>query len=83
MIYTLHWKIWQIEDTRQMLFAGFFGPIGVSAIFYLYITLDFLSHVTVDGVVREDAARLEDVVQVIVWFLVICSIVSLLRASYQ
>ncbi|KAL8720324.1 MAG: hypothetical protein Q9225_002786 [Loekoesia sp. 1 TL-2023] len=75
MIYTLHWKIWQIEDKRQMLFAGFFGPIGVSAIFYLYITLDFLSHVDVDGVVREDAAELEDVVQVVVWFLVICSII--------
>ncbi|KAL8841790.1 MAG: hypothetical protein Q9170_000823 [Blastenia crenularia] len=76
MVFALHWKIWQIQDIRQMLFAGYFGPIGVSAIFYLFISVDFLEHVTVDGEVREDAARLQDVIRVIVWFLVMCSIVG-------
>ena len=75
VVLALHWKIWQIEEKQQALFVGFFGPIGVSAIFYLYLSLDFLRRVTVDGKVREDAARLEDVFAVVIWFLAICSIV--------
>lgn len=55
---------------------GFFGPIGVSAIFYLYISLEFLKTITVDGVQRADAEGLGEVITVVVWFLVICSIVS-------
>ncbi|KAL2041593.1 hypothetical protein N7G274_005377 [Stereocaulon virgatum] len=75
VVFALHWKIWQIEEKQQALFVGFFGPIGVSAVFYLYISLDFLRMITVDGVVREDAQKLEDVFTVVIWFLAICSIV--------
>ena len=75
VVFALHWKIWQIEEKQQALFVGFFGPIGVSAVFYLYISLEFLEAITVDGVVREDAARLEDVFTVVIWFLAVCSIV--------
>ena len=80
IVYALHWKIWQIEQKQQALFVGFFGPIGVSAIFYLYVSLEFLKQITVDGVERNDAAAFEEVLVVVVWFLVICSIVS--RISY-
>ena len=76
VVFALHWKIWQIEEKQQALFVGFFGPIGVSAVFYLYISLEFLGAITVDGVVREDAARLEDIFTVVIWFLAVCSIVS-------
>jgi len=76
IVFSLHWKIWQIEEKQQALFVGFFGPIGVSAVFYLYISLEFLGQITVDGVVREDAAKLQDVFTVVIWFLAICSIVS-------
>ena len=76
VVYAMHWKIQQIEEKQQALFVGFFGPIGVSAVFYLYISLEFLSQITVNGVVREDAANLQDVITVVVWFLAICSIVS-------
>lgn len=76
VVFALHWKIWQIEEKQQALFVGFFGPIGVSAVFYLYISLDFLRMITVDGVVREDAQKLEDVFTVVIWFLAICSIVG-------
>lgn len=76
IIYLLHHQIRQIEEKQQALFAGFFGPIGVSAVFYLYISLEFLKQVTVEGVVREDAARLAEVMNVVIWFLAICSIVS-------
>jgi sodium/hydrogen antiporter len=74
-ILIMHKRVWQIEHFRQALFVGFFGPIGVSAIFYLYVSIDFLDQITVDGEVREDAAKLKDVMTVVIWFLAICSIV--------
>lgn len=60
---------------RQAVFVGFFGPIGVSAVFYLYISLEFLDGITVDGVQRNDAKQLSEVMIVVIWFLAICSIV--------
>lgn len=75
-VYAMHWKIHQIEEKQQALFVGFFGPIGVSAIFYLYVGLAFINNITVEGVVREDAAKLAAAMTVVVWFLTICSIVS-------
>ena len=76
IVFAMHRKIPQIEQKRQALFMGFFGPIGVSAIFYLYISLDFLGKIQVDGEVRDDARYLMEVLNVVVWFLTICSIVS-------
>lgn len=76
IVFSIHKLIHQIDEKRQAIFVGFFGPIGVSAIFYLYITIKFLETITVDGVIREDAQRLIDTVTVVVWFLSICSIVS-------
>ena len=78
IIYAMHNQIRQIEHIRQNLFVGFFGPIGVSAVFYLHVSLEFLRETTVDGVVREDARKLEETITVVVWFLAICSIVSML-----
>ncbi|EXJ80066.1 hypothetical protein A1O3_08352 [Capronia epimyces CBS 606.96] len=75
IIYALHRNIRQIDDVHQAAFVGFFGPIGVSAIFYLYVSLDFLGQIKVDGEVREDAQHLGEVMRVVVWFLAICSIV--------
>lgn len=75
IVFALHRNIPQIEEIQQAAYVGFFGPIGVSAIFYLYLSIDFLRQVTVDGVVREDAVRLEEIMRVVVWFLAICSIV--------
>lgn len=71
----MHKLIHQIEEKRQAIFVGFFGPIGVSAIFYLYISLNFLEGMTVDGVQRPDAEKLGEVMMVVIWFLAICSIV--------
>ncbi|KAL5117076.1 hypothetical protein ACEQ8H_005035 [Pleosporales sp. CAS-2024a] len=75
IVYAMHKYIPQIEQKRQALFVGFFGPIGVSAIFYLYVSLDFLRKIKVDGEVREDAQFLMEVMKVVIWFLCICSIV--------
>ena len=82
VVFAMHWKIWQIEEKQQALFVGFFGPIGVSAVFYLYVSLQFLREVTVDGEIREDAARLIDVFTAVIWFLAICSIVSELCTNH-
>ncbi|OBT53220.1 hypothetical protein VE04_06239 [Pseudogymnoascus sp. 24MN13] len=76
IVFALRKFIHQIEDERQAIFVGFFGPIGVSAIFYLYIGLDFLNGVTdQNGLQRADAAVLAEVMTVIVWFLTVCSII--------
>ncbi|RDW71359.1 putative Na(+) antiporter 1 [Coleophoma cylindrospora] len=75
IVLALHKFIHHIEDLRQAIFVGFFGPIGVSAVFYIYISMEFLETIKVDGVVREDAARLSETIHVVVWFLAICSIV--------
>ncbi|KAH7149013.1 Na/H antiporter [Dactylonectria estremocensis] len=75
-VFATHKYIHQISDTREALFAGFFGPIGVSAIFYVYILADFIdkSLVGEDGV-REDVKGLRETSLVVVWFLAVCSVV--------
>lgn len=76
IVYALHKKIHQIEEFQQAAFVGFFGPVGVSAVFYLYVSLDFLAQVVASNKERADAARLGDQMTIVVWFLAICSIVS-------
>ena len=66
--------IHQIDDIRRALFAGFFGPIGVSAMYYLYISREFLREIEVSGHERADAEHLAECIEVVVWFLIICSI---------
>lgn len=75
MVFALHKLIPKIEDKRQALFTAWFAPIGVSAIFYIYVSLEFLNTITVDGAIRSDAENLSGSLHVVVWFLVICSIV--------
>lgn len=77
IIFAMHKYIHQIEHFQQAAFVGFFGPIGVGAIFYLSISREFLREITVDGQVREDAQNVMDAVNIVVWFLVVCSIVSI------
>jgi hypothetical protein len=76
MVLAFHKHINQIDDLKRAGFMGFFGPIGVSAVFYLYVSRQFLREIEVDGVQREDAAQLEEVMNVVIWFLIICSIVT-------
>ncbi len=74
-VLAVHKTIPQIEGLKQAVFVGFFGPVGVSAIFYLYITLDFVATLNVDGKPRADLVNLPETVNVVVWFISICSIV--------
>ncbi|KAK1624267.1 Na/H antiporter [Colletotrichum phormii] len=75
VILGLHRYIRQIRGPRQALFIGYFGPIGVSAIFYLYVGLEFLETLTDDDGQRADAKQLGETMLVTIWFLIICSIV--------
>ncbi|KAL4990243.1 Sodium/hydrogen exchanger family-domain-containing protein [Aspergillus falconensis] len=75
IIFAMHKYIDQIESLFQTTFVGFFGPIGVGAIFYLSVSREYLHKITVDGKVRADAQQVSDTIEVVVWFLVICSIV--------
>ena len=77
MVLTFHklGLIHQIEDIRHAFFVGFFGPIGVSAMYYLYISREFLREIRVDDVERHDAQILAEIIEVVVWFMIICSIV--------
>ncbi|KAL2811523.1 Cation/H+ exchanger [Aspergillus granulosus] len=69
--------IHQIKEPRQAVFAGFFGPIGVSAVFYLFIALEFIETHLSDGEggPRNDVANLGETVRLVVWFLAVCSII--------
>ncbi|PTB63854.1 hypothetical protein BBK36DRAFT_1161798 [Trichoderma citrinoviride] len=76
-IFGLHRWIHQITGTHQALFVGFFGPIGVSAVFYLFITLEFIEKFLSDeeGNPRSDVTHLGATVRIVVWFLAVCSVV--------
>jgi len=76
-IWIFHKKIPQIEGIRQATFMGFFGPIGCSAIFYLYVTVNFVKELKREGgdTPRQDVANLDEAVTIIVWFMVIVSVV--------
>lgn len=76
-VFGMHKWIHKIRQVRQAVFVGFFGPIGVSAIFYLFVSLQFIEeHLSDDkGVPRSDVKDLGETIRVVVWFLAVCSIV--------
>ncbi|RYC80588.1 hypothetical protein BFJ63_vAg16533 [Fusarium oxysporum f. sp. narcissi] len=76
-VFGMHKWIHQIEEMKQAVFVGFFGPIGVSAIFYLFISLEFIEeHLSdEDGNPRSDVQDVGEMIRIIVWFLAVCSIV--------
>lgn len=76
MVMAFHRGLKEVDDWKQAVVVGYFGPIGVSAVFYLYVSIDFLNQILVNGQVRDDAARLAETIRVVVWFLAITSIVA-------
>lgn len=69
----------QIKEQKHAVFVGFFGPIGVSAVYYIFISLDFIEQHLSDGngVARSDVKDLGVTIRTVVWFLSLCSIVGL------
>jgi sodium/hydrogen antiporter len=77
IVLLLRTQIPQIENIRHASFVGYFGPMGVSAIFYLCLTIDWLEvNVQEQGHASETAEKLTEILTVVVWFVVICSVVS-------
>ncbi|KAK6540241.1 hypothetical protein TWF694_009056 [Orbilia ellipsospora] len=78
IVLLLHKYIPRVQNIREAIFAGYFGPIGVSAIFYLYITVDFLKSVET---LELDPAQLEGVkvmvtaTRLVIWFAVLSSVI--------
>jgi sodium/hydrogen antiporter len=79
-IFTMHVCGWipEITETKQAVFMGFFGPIGVSAVYYIFVTVDFIEkHLAQEeGVLAREAKEFGELVRTVVWFLCTCSIVS-------
>ncbi|KAL5364460.1 hypothetical protein BJX96DRAFT_132921 [Aspergillus floccosus] len=70
VILTLRPWVRHIHTTRDALFMGFFGPIGVSAIFYYCLCIEHLA--TFEG--GEAMAGLAASMRVVVWFLIMTSV---------
>ncbi|KAK9417485.1 putative Sodium/hydrogen exchanger family-domain-containing protein [Seiridium unicorne] len=75
VLFALSKFIPQLKDHRQTVFMGFFGPVGVSGIFYLYVTLEFLDTLKQGDEQRADVVNMGETVTVVVWFVAVCSVV--------
>ena len=76
VVLALYKGIHQVQTKQDILFTGYFGPIGVSAVFYLYVALQFLHSVVEQQPDRTDLVQLSEIITIVVWFLVVCSIVG-------
>ncbi|KAF2452627.1 Sodium/hydrogen exchanger family-domain-containing protein [Lineolata rhizophorae] len=81
VIWAIHKLIPQLQGSRDAIFMGFFGPIGVSAIFYVYVALEFMRTTEEErGTEQTEEAsramtRFEDIITIVVWFMVVSSVV--------
>lgn len=78
VVWALHKFVPRISNPKEALFTGYFGPIGVSAIFYLYITLEFLEEMETHHLEGSDESRVETMIAVItpvVWICVLASVI--------
>ncbi|KAF3319436.1 hypothetical protein TWF173_000065 [Orbilia oligospora] len=78
IILLLHKYIPRINNLREAAFAGYFGPIGVSAIFYLYVTIEFLRQtekLPLDESQIKGVHTMMTATKLVVWFSVIASVI--------
>lgn len=71
VIVLLSGHVSQLNGWRKTLTAGFFGPMGVSAIYYLFLVLEYLS--TAENR-RSGTTDFEEALRLVIWFCVITSI---------
>ncbi|KAJ6263715.1 hypothetical protein Dda_2285 [Drechslerella dactyloides] len=78
IILLLYKYIPRIENLKEAAFAGYFGPIGVSAIFYLYVTLEFLREAETLPLSDHDLEGVKTMMtatRLVIWFAVMASVV--------
>ncbi|KAF2861249.1 Na/H antiporter [Piedraia hortae CBS 480.64] len=71
VILTLKRWIDQIGSWKEACYMGFFGPVGISAVFYLFVAREFLRE---EKPHKHSEDTLAEMLEVEVWFLIICSI---------
>lgn len=59
-----------IRGWKQAVLAGYFGPIGVSAVFYLTVLLDYTRGLNGD---EDSTVRLRETARLVVWFIMVSS----------
>ncbi|KAL2754747.1 hypothetical protein ACRALDRAFT_1051269 [Sodiomyces alcalophilus JCM 7366] len=66
-----------VTNFRQAFLIGFFGPMGISSIFYLHEILHFCRHELSDqdGAMTPEGLELFDVSRQVIWFVVTSSVV--------
>jgi NhaP-type Na+/H+ or K+/H+ antiporter len=79
IIFALYRWVPRIESFREALFAGYFGPIGVSAIFYLFVTCEYLNEIDqtpgLPDSGRKEVEEMLVVVRLVVWMCVVISVI--------
>ncbi|KAF3925203.1 hypothetical protein ABW20_dc0103328 [Dactylellina cionopaga] len=78
IILLLHKYVHQVEDLKRAMFMGYFGPIGVSAIFYLFVTVDFLKHaetLPLDESQLNGVRTMITATRLVIWFAVVSSVI--------
>ena len=73
-ILSLHKLLHQVGNVYWAVLVGFFVSIGCSAIFYLYVTLQFVGGLRKSG--RWDVDSLKEDLGVVIRFMVISGMVS-------
>jgi len=76
VIFGLQSLLKEVQGSRNALFMGHFGPIGVSAIFYLYEALEFLEKNISAPEDARSVQHLRQLMSTVVWFSVVSSTVS-------
>ncbi|RPB16565.1 Na/H antiporter [Morchella conica CCBAS932] len=63
-----------IHTWQHAVFAGYFGPIGVSAVFYLTVLSEYTRGLQRDGVSGDFMTKLQETATLVVWFMVVSSV---------
>jgi sodium/hydrogen antiporter len=65
----------QLSNRKETCLAGFFGPMGVSAMYYLFLAIEYVDHMSSSGRPYERQSDFRDALRLVVWFSVIISVV--------
>ena len=76
VLLALYKFLYPVRNIKDALFVGFFGPIGVSAVFNLGLVLEFFAEIDLEDGERQNFRRMEEQIRVVVWFMVMSSVVS-------
>ncbi|KAF3940669.1 hypothetical protein ABW19_dt0208949 [Dactylella cylindrospora] len=78
VVLLLYKYIPRMENLKEAAFAGYFGPIGVSAVFYLYVTLEFIHGIDTSLLDKDQIHGLEvmaKATRIVIWFCVVISVI--------